>query len=121
MEITINNQKIIDFFQKNKDINIEKFLEMNIDLENIQTEYLEFIKNKNDIINNLNLSIKNIKKIDLVSIKDILEKYNKQLPLINDICPECNKIFSSIASLSAHKKKHNNEKKKINKDKVIEF
>ena len=93
-----------------------------------QNSYFDFIKNRNDIITNLNLSIKNLKKMDLISIKFILEKYNHQLQTITSdsyICSECNKIFYSPSSLPAHKKKHNNEKKKIElekeKDKVIDF
>jgi hypothetical protein len=104
---------LYDYVNKNKNnnknyINDETF-------QNIQKEYLEFIKNRNDIINSLNLSIKNLKKMDLISIRDIIEKYSNNLPNItNDsfTCPECNKIFTSVSSLAAHKKKHFNELKK---------
>jgi hypothetical protein len=82
---------------------------------NIQKEYMEFIKNRNDIINSLNLSIKNLKKMDMNNIKNILEKHTNNLPNITSdsfTCPECNKIFTSVSSLAAHKKKHYNQLKK---------
>jgi len=115
-----------DYISKNK-IDDKNSID-NDTFQNIQKEYLEFIKNRNDIINMLNNSIKHLRKMDLISIKTILEKYNNKLPTITSncfTCSECNKIFSSIPSLSAHKKKHFNEKKKIEDKKedkdIIEF
>ena len=105
---------LYDYVSKNKNTNKNNIDD--ITFQNIQKEYLEFIKNRNDIIYTLNLSIKNLKKMDLLSIKSILEKYSNNLPNITSdsfTCLECNKIFSSISGLSAHKKKHLNEKKKI--------
>jgi len=112
---------LYDYVSKNKNNN-----KNNIDdnaFQNIQKEYLEFIKNKNEVINTLNMSIKNLRKMDLVSIKLILEKYSNDLPNItSDVytCQVCNKIFTSVSGLSAHKKKHLNEKKKIEEDEILE-
>jgi len=83
---------------------------------NIKDEYISFIKNRNDIISTLNLSIKNIKKMDLLSIKHVLEKHDNTLSTITSdtiICNECNKMFPTKQSLSAHKKMHFNERKRL--------
>lgn len=82
----------------------------------IKDEYFTFIKNRNDIISSLNLSIKNVKKMDIPSLKNSVEKHNNTLSTItsdNFICNECNKIFTTKQSLSAHKKLHFNERKKL--------
>jgi hypothetical protein len=105
---------LYDYVSKNKNINKNNIEDTTY--QNIEKEYLEFIKNRNDIMDTLNTSIKNLRKMDLVSVKLILEKYNNILPITvsNDIsCQICNKIFTSVAGLSAHKKKHLNEKKKV--------
>jgi hypothetical protein len=93
----------------------------------IQQEYMTFIKNRNDLISNLTLSIKNIKKLDIPSIKNILEQNNlKDISSSSFICIEknenevsCNKIFSTNSALSAHKKKHLNEKKKKDQEPIL--
>ena len=79
-----------------------------ITFENIQKEYMEFIKNRNEIINSLNLSIKNLRKMDLQNIKTIIDKNNNKLPITSDSfpCSECDRVFASVQSLSAHKKVH---------------
>ena len=43
-----------------------------ITFENIQKEYMEFIKNRNEIINSLNLSIKNLRILKQLLIKIII-------------------------------------------------
>ena len=81
----------------------------------IENDYLAFIKNRNEIIGSLNNSIKNIKKLDVVSIKNLLNKHSNALPSISSsvfVCDICNKFFDSIQACSAHKKKHVNESKK---------
>lgn len=78
-------------------------------LEDINKQYIDFIKNRNDIINDLNTTIKNIKKLDLPSIQNILLKFNNTLSNISNhhfICNICNKVYNSKAALTSHSRSH---------------
>lgn len=104
-----------DYIYKHHNTNIHKTFISKDSFDSIKDDYISFIKNRNDIISTLNLSIKNIKKLDLLSIKNILDKYDNSLSSIssdNIVCNECHKIFTTKQSLSAHKKFHFNQRKK---------
>ena len=102
------------FIQQNKQPESNNLIDKNT-LQNIHTEYISFIKQRNDIINSLQTSIKNIKKLDLLSIKNIISKFDNTLQNIShDIfpCSLCDRTFLNKNSLSAHKKAHTNQLKK---------
>lgn len=104
-----------------KNNNTENFID-ELSFKNIQEDYLAFIRNRNETISLLNMSIKNIKKLDVISIKNIIEKNtcvnNTSAIICNELLldgRQCEKLFTSNASLAAHKKKHFNERKKTDK------
>lgn len=103
-----------DYMTQNDHNDSKHFID-NFTFDSIQHDYLLFIKNRNDIISQLNASIKSIRKMDIPSIKLLLEKFSNKLTVsTNSVsCSECSKIFSTISALSAHKKKHFNERKKL--------
>lgn len=105
---------LYDFISKNE--NDDKNFINEDTFNSIKDEYFTFIKNRNDIISSLNLSIKNVKKMDISSLKNAVERHNNTLSTItsdNFICKDCNKIFITNASLAAHKKVHFYERKKL--------
>jgi len=80
-------------------------------LSQLQTDYSNFISQRNELLSQLNNSIKSLKKLDLPSIKLLLDKFTSILPPINTnnnnfTCNICNLNFHNTQSLSAHKKKH---------------
>ena len=82
-------------------------------LQHIQKDYLLFIQNRNDVINSMNEAIKNLKKIDICSLKNILDKYANKFSVISTFsCSICQLTFHSKPSLSAHMKKHKNKNPK---------
>ncbi|MEO9258021.1 MAG: hypothetical protein ABI207_06540 [Crocinitomicaceae bacterium] len=107
--------------------NIEKnYIDQN-KLNHIKQDYMTFIKNRSDIVSSLNIAIKIAKKIDMDSIKSIIEQSAlKDISPSSTVCTYeisdgvfCNQFFATEQSLSAHKKKHSNEKKKKKEEETL--
>lgn len=91
----------------------DKFIISNAQINKINEEYIEFIKQRNDVINDINVilttTIDKIKKLEILSINtilcnnfsDIKLKNNKQ-NITNSICKNCNKSFAGPKALSNH-------------------
>lgn len=92
----------------------DKFTITNAQINKINEEYIEFIKQRNDVINDINNVLTNtidkIKKLEILSINtilcnnfsDIKLKNSKQNNNNNHICKICNKSFSGPKALSNH-------------------
>lgn len=100
----------------------DKFTITNAQINKINEEYIEFIKQRNDVINDINIILTNtidkIKKLEINSINTILcnnfsdiklknSKQNNQ----NNICKTCNKIFSTSKALANHIRSCNTKNK----------
>jgi hypothetical protein len=105
----------------------DKFAITNAQINKINEEYIEFIKQRNDIINDINNILTNtidkIKKLEITSINTILcsnfsdnkLKNSKQNNIIHT-CKFCNKIYANPKALSNHIRSCTNKNKT---DKVI--
>jgi hypothetical protein len=87
----------------------DKFVITNEQINKINDEYIEFIKQRNEIINDMNFmlttTIDKIKKLEITSINNILCNSFSNTKLTNKQsfnCKICNKIFTSNRSLSNH-------------------
>ena len=87
----------------------DKFVITNEQINKINDEYIEFIKQRNEIINDINFmlttTIDKIKKLEITSVNNILCNNFSNTKLTNKQsfnCKICNKIFTSNRSLSNH-------------------
>ena len=103
----------------------DKFTISNTQITKINEEYIEFIKQRNDIITDINFFLSNtidkIKKLEIISINTILcnnfsdiKLRNSKQNNINHICKTCNKTFSNPKALSNHIRSCNNKNKTDN-------
>ena len=87
----------------------DKFVITNDQINKINDEYIEFIKQRNDIINDINnmliTTIDKIKKLEITSVNNILCNNFSNTKLKNKQtfnCKICNKVFTSNRALSNH-------------------
>jgi hypothetical protein len=90
----------------------DKFIISNSQINKINEEYIEFIKKRNDVINDINTilttTIDKIKKLEILSINTILCNNFSDIKLKNNknnsiyICKNCDKNFASPKALSNH-------------------
>jgi hypothetical protein len=90
----------------------DKFTITNAQINKINEEYIEFIKQRNDVINDISNVLTNtidkIKKLEILSINTILCNNFSDIKLKNSkqnnnhICKICNKSFSGPKALSNH-------------------
>ena len=98
---------LLEFISSHSNHSLSHSIDQNT-FTQIQSEYLEFIQNRNDTITQLHSCIKNIKKLDLSSIKGLLDKHSNILSTIKNntfTCHICRKSFKSSNSFSAHVRK----------------
>jgi hypothetical protein len=118
----------------------DKFVISNVQINKINEEYIEFIKQRNDIVNDINsiltATIDKIKKLEILSVNTILCNNFSDIKLKNNknnntnyICKKCNKNFANSKSLSNHIRSCSNKEIIINtspniivdtKDNIIE-
>lgn len=96
----------------------DKFVITNDQINKINDEYIDFIKQRNDIINDINFMLTNtidkIKKLEITSINNILCNNFSNTKLKNKQsfnCKICNKVFSSNRALSNHNRICNTKNK----------
>jgi hypothetical protein len=87
----------------------DKFVITNDQINKINDEYIEFVKQRNEIINDINsmltTTIDKIKKLEITSINNILCNNFSNTKLKNKQtfnCKICNKIFTNNRALSNH-------------------
>lgn len=134
MEFTTNNTRIIDFFKTNDTVNIETFILKNIDFyeyvlssinDNNTSQILPYILSQSNLLTQLvektNKMEQNIEMVrdNKVSLMNEVEKLrNDNISNIKDIqnmILQNNVDYTNKTkqSLSAHKKLHFNERKKL--------
>lgn len=91
----------------------DTFTITNAQINKINDEYIEFIKQRNEVVNDINSVLTNtidkIKKLEIISINTILcnnfsdiKLKNSKQNNISHICKTCNKHFSSSKALANH-------------------
>ena len=85
-------------------------------LKEINEEYNKFQKERNEIADSLIKSAKKLKEIDLLSLKQVLEKAFNTRTSNPFACRICGKICKNTGSLASHNRKHVNENKVKNED-----
>jgi hypothetical protein len=91
----------------------DTFTITNAQINKINEEYIEFIKQRNEVVNDINYVLTNtidkIKKLEIISINTILCNNFSDIKLKNSkqnntnyICKTCNKNFASSKALSNH-------------------
>jgi len=108
----------------------DKFVISNVQINKINEEYIEFIKQRNDIVNDINniltTTIDKIKKLEILSVNTILCNNFSDIKLKNNknnntnyICKKCNKNFANSKSLSNHIRSCSNKEITINTSNII--
>lgn len=103
----------------------DKFVISNVQINKINEEYIEFIKQRNDIVNDINniltTTIDKIKKLEILSVNTILCNNFSDIKLKNNKnnntnynCKKCNKNFANSKSLSNHIRSCSNKEIIIN-------
>lgn len=77
------------------------------DINDIQRDYIQFVKTRNDIVSSMKLSIKKVESLDISSLREILQRYSRKFNgEFGHTCDICGLNYPTQQSLSAHKRKH---------------